>query len=80
MPGQDRIVGRIVGLALAAALLSGCAAIEETLSPEEVARDRNQYVPGESAIYCYQTLGVPDCYSEPQPGPPNRYIMGYDNR
>lgn len=80
MPGRRmRALPFAFALGLAVVPLAGCEAVD-ALTPEEVARERNQYVPGESAIYCYQTLGKPDCYSEPQPGPPNRYIMGYDNR
>ena len=68
----------------AAFILAACA--EEP--PPEVNRGRptaltpsqSTYVPGESAIYCYRTLAAADCYSEPQPGPPNRFIGGYTDQ
>lgn len=61
-------------------LIGGCAQVRDFIDPEEVAQQRADYVPGESAIYCYRTLATNDCYREPQAGPPNRFVMGYDNR
>lgn len=43
------------------AILGGC----DTPLPAPVA---------EGPLYCYQTLGSPECYAEPQPGAPNRLI------
>ena len=67
---------RWLGLAAAAAGLGGCGAWDNynPFRPAEVASERVDYVPGESPIYCYSTLARPDCFAEPQPGPPNRLI------
>ena len=57
--------------------LAGCGPGWETYDPfrpAEVAEQRAAYVPGESTLFCYSTLARPDCYAEPQPGPPNRLI------
>jgi hypothetical protein len=55
---------------------AGCSWLGLGEQPAEVslAEQRRDYVPGVSPIYCYSTLGRPDCYSEPQSGPPNRLI------
>lgn len=68
----------------ALSLLQGCADLEEYLRPvparEQPPAEVLNYHPGESAIWCYETLGVPDCYSGPQGGPPNRLIDRYRDR
>ena len=73
---------RTLAVLALATTLAGCAemggsAIDE---PIAIAPGRANYVPGESAIYCYRTLAAADCFSEPQPGPPNRFINGYTDR
>ena len=58
-------------------LLAGCGPGWEAYDPfrpAEVAEQRAAYVPGETTLFCYSTLARPDCYAEPQPGPPNRLI------
>ena len=62
---------------VAVALLAGCGPGWEAYDPfrpAEVAEQRAAYVPGETTLFCYSTLAQPDCYAEPQPGPPNRLI------
>ncbi|MGP1395383.1 MAG: hypothetical protein ACTS3R_07715 [Inquilinaceae bacterium] len=62
------------------AVLAACAAPPaDPNGPLAIAERRLAYVPGLSPIYCYRTLGDPDCFSTPQPGPPNRLINGYDD-
>ena len=70
---------RTILVAMAATLpLAACADGPAALFREDrVAEQQLQYESGESAIYCYRTLAGNDCYAEPQPGPPNRFISGY---
>lgn len=71
------------GLLLAAGLaaLAGCDRFPiEIRAAQSVAQERIDYRPGEAAIYCYRTIAGPDCFAEPQPGPPNRLIHGYNSR
>ena len=64
----------LVGLA---GLTAGCGSDLDPFAPETVAIETIEYTPGASSIFCYSTLADPDCYAEPQPGPPNRFIGGY---
>lgn len=68
-------------LALLAALgsaVAGCGNVDALLEADHVVQRRLDYQPGVSEIYCYQTLATVDCFSEPQPGPPNRLVNAYD--
>lgn len=59
----------VLPVAAAAAILSGCS--------ERPTAEVYEVEPAETAaapIFCYRTLARPDCYGEPQPGPPNRLI------
>ncbi len=64
----------LVGLA---GLTAGCGTDLDPFAPETVAVDSIGYTPGASSVFCYSTLAEADCYAEPQPGPPNRFISGY---
>lgn len=66
-----------LGLLSAVALLGGCGSDLDPFAPETVAVENIGYTPGASSIFCYSTLAGADCYAEPQPGPPNRFISGY---
>lgn len=57
--------------------LAGCGEVKALLEAELVVRQRLDYKPGISEIYCYRTLAAVDCYGTPQPGPPNRLVNGY---
>ena len=63
--------------AAGALLLAGCGSSIDPWAPETVAQERIGYTPGASTIFCYATLAEGDCYDEPQPGPPNRFVSGY---
>ena len=75
---------RLVLAASALSVLAGCADLEELLRPHPVRQPPPEevldYHPGESAVWCYETLGVADCFSGPQGGPPNRLIDRYRDR
>ena len=60
-------------------ILSGCGEVKALLDAEIVVRQRLDYQPGVSEIYCYRTLAAVDCYGTPQPGPPNRLVNAYDD-
>ena len=75
--GGRRRVRVWLSAALALPALGACSDEWDNYNPfhpAEIAAERVGYVPGESPIYCYVTLATPDCYAEPQPGPPNRLI------
>ena len=65
-------------LAVLGAALVGCGNVDALLEADHVVQQRLDYQPGVSQIYCYQTLATVDCFSEPQPGPPNRLVNAYD--
>lgn len=69
----------VVLLAFVGLALPGCSRVEALLEADHVVQQRLDYQPGVSEIYCYQTLATVDCYSEPQPGPPNRLVNAYDD-
>ena len=73
---------RALAVLVLATVLAGCAETEGLTidEPIAIAPGRADYVPGESAIYCYRTLADADCFREPQPGPPNRLINAYSDR
>ena len=68
----------ILLLALASLALSGCGHVEALLEADHIVRQRLDYQPGVSEIYCYRTLATVDCFAEPQPGPPNRLVNAYE--
>ncbi len=68
---------RPVLLAALGLMLVGCGEVEALLDAEIVVRQRLDYRPGVSEIYCYRTLAAVDCYAKPQPGPPNRLVNAY---
>ena len=73
--GAGRAVrAAVVGLA---GLTAGCGTDLDPFAPETVAVETIDYTPGASSVFCYSTLANADCYAEPQPGPPNRFISGY---
>lgn len=65
-------------------MLGGCADLEEFLRPfperQRLPEKKLDYHPGESAIWCYESLAEPDCFSGPQGGPPNRLIERYEDQ
>ncbi len=67
----------VVLLAFVGVALAGCSRVEALLEADHVVQQRLDYQPGVSEIYCYQTLATVDCFSEPQPGPPNRLVNAY---
>ena len=71
--------GRAIRIALVglAGLTAGCGTDLDPFAPETVAVESIDYTPGASSVFCYSTLAGADCYAEPQPGPPNRFISGY---
>ncbi len=71
--------GRAIRTALVglAGLTAGCGTDLDPFAPETVAVESIDYTPGASSVFCYSTLANADCYAEPQPGPPNRFISGY---
>ena len=71
--------GRAVRLVLVglAGFTAGCGTELDPFAPETVAVESIDYTPGASSVFCYSTLANADCYAEPQPGPPNRFISGY---
>ena len=69
----------ILLLALASLALSGCGNVEALLEADHIVRQRLDYQPGVSEIYCYRTLATVDCFAEPQPGPPNRLVNAYED-
>ena len=73
--GAGRAI-RIVLVGLAG-LTAGCGTDLDPFAPETVAVESIGYTPGVSSVFCYSTLAEADCYAEPQPGPPNRFISGY---
>ncbi len=85
---QRRQAGRLLCLGIIVGLLAGCnggakpcdefAAPQERLPsscPNKIA-DKAARKPKPPTRYCYQSLGDPDCYSEPQPGKPG-YLGAY---
>ncbi|HET8726162.1 MAG TPA: hypothetical protein VFO41_01515 [Alphaproteobacteria bacterium] len=56
-----------------AVLALGCLAGCGRSNPVYINPDPSEMAAAEP-VYCYRTLGIPDCYAEPQPGPPNRLI------
>lgn len=66
-----------LGLLSVAAAVGGCGSDLDPFAPETVAVETIGYTPGASSVFCYSTLADADCYAEPQPGPPNRFISGY---
>lgn len=70
---------RIVLSALACLALGGCGNVEALLEADHIVRQRLDYQPGVSEIYCYRTLATVDCFAEPQPGPPNRLVNAYED-
>ncbi len=73
---QARLAG-IAGAFALAVLLGGCGSELDPWAPQTIAQDQIGYTPGASTIYCYSTLAEVDCFDEPQPGPPNRFVSGY---
>ncbi len=69
---------RIALLATLGLALSGCGEVKALLEADHLVQRRLEYQPGVSEIYCYRTLAATDCYSEPQPGPPNRLVNAYE--
>ncbi len=65
-------------LVLSGLSLAGCGNVEALLEADHVVRQRLDYQPGVSEIYCYRTLATVDCFAEPQPGPPNRLVNAYE--
>ena len=62
------------------AVLAGCGNVDPLmLEFDHIVRQRLDYRPGVSEIYCYQSLAGVDCYAEPQPGPPNRLVNAYED-
>ena len=74
-PAPIRI--RVIALAALGVALAGCGEVRALLEADHVVQQRLDYQPGVSEIYCYSTLAAPDCYAEPQPGPPNRLVNAY---
>ena len=72
---------RLVLSVISAVVIAGCSDLEEFLRPfperHPPVDEKIDYHPGQSAIWCYESLGEPDCYSGPQGGPPNRLIETY---
>ena len=66
-------------LAVIGAALAGCGNVDALLEADHVVQQRLAYQPGVSEIYCYQTLATVDCFAEPQPGPPNRFVNAYED-
>ena len=75
----DHGAGRAFRIAFVgiAGLTAGCGTNLDPFAPETVAVESIDYTPGASSVFCYSTLANADCYAEPQPGPPNRFISGY---
>ncbi len=69
---------RLALIAVVGTVLAGCGNVDALLEADHVVQQRLDYLPGVSEIYCYQTLAAPDCFAEPQPGPPNRLVNAYD--
>ena len=69
-------IRRLALTAAVCAALAGCAEMMKP-KPPDLSEVWAGYIPGVSPIYCYQTLAAPDCYANPQPGPPNRLINAY---
>ena len=67
----------LVALAAVLVALNACAQVVDPWAPQTIAQENIGYTPGASTIYCYSTLAEVDCYDEPQPGPPNRFVSGY---
>ena len=65
--------------AVLALMVSGCGNVDALLEYDQVVRQRLDYQPGVSEIYCYRTLATVDCFAEPQPGPPNRLVNAYED-
>lgn len=79
MPGRVQLCTLLLPACLT--VLAGCDRFPIDLrAPQSVAQERIDYRPGEAAIYCYRTIASPDCFDEPQPGPPNRLIQGFNRR
>lgn len=70
---------RVVLLAALGLALAGCGEVKALLEADHLVQRRLEYQPGVSEIYCYRTLAATDCYSEPQPGPPNRLVNAYED-
>ncbi|MGE0746520.1 MAG: hypothetical protein AB7K86_14790 [Rhodospirillales bacterium] len=64
--------------------LGGCAdaLYEHVGMTEEAVLKRGQFVkaapqPDLDPVYCYRTIGAPDCYARPQPGRAEQLIGSY---
>ena len=79
MTGRRPLDRLLLPLAAVIALTaSGCGNVDALLEYDQVVRQRLDYQPGISEIYCYRTLATVDCFAEPQPGPPNRLVNAYE--
>lgn len=63
-------------LALMAAGLSGCAAMDPTGGAEANAQPPAR-MSVQPPVYCYRTLGAVNCYSQPLPASEANRLVGY---
>ena len=64
---------------VAAAALTGCGAMQPTdsdLTARDWAKPGLKRAPAQEAVWCYRTIGRPDCVNEPIPGQEYRLIEG----
>lgn len=73
------MASRIFGAAALVGLLAGCAQLQPTdseLTGRDWAKAGEKRDAAPQNIWCYRTVGRPDCYPEPLPGEEYRLIEG----